>query len=138
MENPESSGFRDVDHTADVALDVWAPDLQDLFIQAAFGMYHLMNIQYAEKPGVLKHFNFSAPDQESLLVRFLSEVLFSAESERVAFDPISLEISGKAMELTVTPRPILFQTRSVKAVTFHNLSIRLDPGRYSVTIVFDV
>jgi len=138
MENPRSSDFRDVDHTADVALEVWAPDLNSLFIQAALGMYHLMNIDFVKQPGILKHFNLSAPDEESLLVMFLSEVLFAAESERVAFDPISLKRSGKMLETTVTPNPILSQVRTIKAVTFHNLSICHEPGRYTVTIVFDV
>lgn len=138
MENPESSGFKDVDHTADVALEVWAPDLDGLFIQAAVGMYHLMNIQYAEQPGGVKQFNLSASDQESLLVLFLSEVLFAVESERIAFDPISIKVSGKMADFLATPKPIISQTRSIKAVTFHNLSIRHHSGRCAVTIVFDI
>ena len=138
MENSESSGFRDVDHTADVALEVWAPDLSGLFMQAVQGMYHLMNLQFANQPGILMQFELSAPDEESLLVMFLSEVLFAVETQQVAFNPISVECSGSSLQALATVKSIICQTRSIKAVNFHNLSIHQEPGRCTVTVVFDV
>ncbi len=36
------SGFREKDHTADWELEVWAPDLPGLLVEAARGMYWLM------------------------------------------------------------------------------------------------
>ncbi|HWQ04959.1 MAG TPA: archease [Longilinea sp.] len=138
MEKLGSSGFRDVDHTADLALEVWAPDLSALFVQAALGMYHLMNIQLSKQPGFLHQFNLSAEDEESLLVKFLSEILFAVESKGIAFDSFSIKFAGLSLQLTAAAKHILNQTRTIKAVTFHNLSIRHEPGRYTVTIVFDV
>jgi hypothetical protein len=37
-------GFREHAHTADWELEVWAPDLATLFVQAALGMYALSGV----------------------------------------------------------------------------------------------
>ena len=44
----DPSGFREREHTADWELEVWAPDLPGLLVQAARGMYWLMGARLQE------------------------------------------------------------------------------------------
>lgn len=138
MEKLGSSGFRDVAHTADWALQVWAPSLDELFVQAAAGLYHLLGIRFQDAPMVTQQIAFSTVDDESLLVLFLSELLYIGESQGVAFDLIQVHCGQHALQAQLSGSPIASQERMIKAVTYHNLSIQREGDALVATIVFDV
>ena len=73
---PSRSGFREIEHTADLAIEAWAPDLEDLIRQAAAGLYALMGVEACPEPMVTHSIALSAEDRESLLVAFLTELLY--------------------------------------------------------------
>jgi len=131
-------GFTEIEHTADWALKVWAPNLPLLFAQAAKGMYWLMEIRLAEGPRLEKSIAIAGADNESLLVAFLSELLYMSESTGIGFDAFQVTIEGDQLQATTLGAPIAMQKKEIKAVTYHNLAIRQDGDRYTVTIVFDV
>ncbi len=133
-----SSGFDEVAHTADWALKVWSGDLDCLFVEAAHGMYTLMEIRLESGPRVTQSFELECLDLESLLVSFLSELLYKIEEKRQAFDVCSVTIEGFHMKAQLEGAPISYQKKEIKAVTFHNLNIIHREGKYEVTIVFDV
>ena len=82
----KDSGFEEMEHTADWELRVWAADLIHLLDQAARGMYALSQLELAAGPRVARSFEIPFVDAESLLVDFLSEILFFGEGEGLAFD----------------------------------------------------
>jgi SHS2 domain-containing protein len=135
------AGHREIEHTADWAMQVWADEVPELFRQAALGMYALSGIILAESnrvPVVSRRLMMEAPDLETLLVSFLSELLHISEDERVAFDEITLSIMNTRLDSALAGREIILQAKEIKAVTFHNLNIREFGGQYEVEIVFDV
>jgi len=138
MEKQNSSGFREIEHTADWALEVWAPDRDGLFVQAALGMYRLMGVSLEKQSGEIQRFDLSAMDDESLLVSFLSELLYRNEIQHIACDSIHVDCEDFSLHAQFEARPIAAQTRSIKAVTYHNLAILHETDRWSVRIVFDV
>src|SRR5512136_2443926 len=85
-------GFREHAHTADWELEVWAPDLPALLEQAARGMYAISGVQLV--PGVAQDrtITLHAADIESLLVKFLSELLWLEQDQQLAFDHIRVVI----------------------------------------------
>jgi len=135
-------GFEEITHTADWALRVWASDLKGLFVEAAQGMYVLLGAQTAKGPHVKRTFAAEAQDAESLLVAFLSELVYAAEQERLAFASFrvrTLERSdGWTLEAEMSGAPLVSLTKAIKAVTFHNLQIQQTAQGYEVEIVFDV
>ncbi|TLN20481.1 archease [bacterium] len=137
MEKPDSSGFSEVAHTADCALQVWAPSLDELFIQAAAGLYHLLGVRFQDAPMVTQQISFSAGDDESLLVFFLSELLYIGESQGVAFDRVQVHCDQHTLQAQLSGSPIASQERMIKAVTYHNLSIQRERDSLVATIVFD-
>ncbi len=135
--------FEELDHTADLSLRVWAADLPQLFVESASGMNALAGMMLADSPRTQRAFSTCADDAESLLVSFLSELVFFAEQEALAFDKIDLKIEdGKgesySLSATLNGASILSSNKSIKAVTFHNLQIRQTERGYEVEIVFDV
>lgn len=138
MEKLGSSGFREIEHTADWALEAWAPDRAGLFAQAALGMYHLMDVRLANAPLLSRQLELSAPDQESLLVAFLAELLYMAESRQVGFDTFHLQCNDRSLQARMEGKPIIGQQRLIKAVTYHDLAILQAADGMRVKIVFDV
>jgi SHS2 domain-containing protein len=133
------SPFREIDHTADWALEVWAPTLEALFVEAARGMQALASAEPGDGPRVQRQISLQAGDAESLLVSWLQELLYLTEDEGLALDEFRFaSLSAELLEAQVTGAPARHLEKVIKAVTYHNLAIRADERGYSVTIVFDV
>jgi SHS2 domain-containing protein len=132
------SPFREIDHTADWALEVWAPTLEALFVEAARGMYALAGAV----PGAAcetRPIALTAGDAEALLVTWLQELLYFTESEGLVFDEFRLgHLSPQRLEAEVAGAPAVHLDKVIKAVTYHNLAIRESEAGLRVTLVFDV
>jgi len=133
-----AEGYREIEHTADWELEVWGPDLSSLLQQAALGMYGLLGLRLAEQPRERRDFELEAHDAESLLVEFLNELLFLAESEDLGFDGFELRILGNRLEATLQGAPIAARRKEIKAVTYSRLEIRETAGGLTTRVVFDV
>lgn len=138
MVETNQSGFRERAHTADWALDVWAPDLLSLLGEAVRGMYALMGVALAAEPRVSREFQLPLSDPESLLVSFLSELLYLGERDGLGFDRFALTQDDSTFHCYLWGASIAAQTKEIKAVTYHQLQIRQENGYFSVTITFDV
>jgi len=132
------SGFSEREHTADWELEVWAPDFPGLLAQAAQGMYSISGVRLKEEPPQKREIHLTALDRESLLVRFLTELLILGEQEHLGFDVYQLALEGEQLSAVLEGAPIASQDKEIKAVTYHNLSIRETDQGLMVNIVFDV
>jgi len=135
--------FEELPHTADWSLRVWAANLNQLFCESARGMNALTGVRLAENPRVRRTFTASAPDVENLLVSFLSELVYFADVDRLAFDHFDIHLDMEAsqpflLSVTLHGAPILSLDKAIKAVTFHNLQIQQTPLGVEVEMVFDV
>ncbi len=133
-----SAGFREIEHTADWQLEAWAPELAGLLEQAARGMYKLAGIRLKSEPLTIRSFEIDAGDAETLLVRFLSELLYIQEQEGLGFDGYELKVRGYSLSARLSGAPLASTGKEIKAVTYHNLLVRSNPQGVSVSIVFDV
>jgi SHS2 domain-containing protein len=131
-------GFQEIEHTADWALKVWAPDYVQLFRQAALGMNTLAQLQLDTTPRVEERIKLSAMDIESLLVAFLSELVYFAEQDDLGFDSFEISLEGNSLQARLCGAPIASRKKEIKAVTYHNLEVEPTESGYTVVIVFDV
>jgi SHS2 domain-containing protein len=138
MTSIESAGYQEQPHTADWALNVWAPDLIGLLQQAARGMYALMHARAQAEPRETYRFEAAAPDRETLLVTFLAELLYFTQRDEVAFDRFDLIQEDDRLIASVEGAPIESIAKEIKAVTYHNLIVRETGRGLEATIVFDV
>jgi SHS2 domain-containing protein len=137
MEKTEA-GYKEIEHTADWELEAWAPDFPGLLEQAARGMYALSGMRLDAGPRRLQTIQIEASDLESLLVHFLSELLYYAENGGVAFDSFTINWHGQELTARLSGAPLLGVEKEIKAVTYHNLNIQQTGQGLRVRIVFDV
>jgi SHS2 domain-containing protein len=132
--------FEEVEHTADRALRIRGRDLADLFANAAAGLNSLMLASDSgDAASVAKRIELEAADAEDLLVAWLSELAFWAETESLIFSRFHfMELTPVRLRAVITGGHVEALQKHVKAVTFHNLAIRHEPEGLVVTVVFDV
>jgi SHS2 domain-containing protein len=138
MTSKQIKGFEEIEHTADWAMHVWAPDLGELLVQSALGMYTLAQTRLDESAPVQTTFEVDARDAESLLVQFLSELLWLGESERLGFWQYELALDGFHMVAHLTGGRVMGQAKEIKAATYSNLKIKTTGKGVETTIVLDV
>jgi SHS2 domain-containing protein len=136
-----ASGYAEVDHTADLALRVWGPDMAALLTQSGTGMLALLGLQVVPSQAEPVRLRRSAPDREMLLVGWLDEWLSLIELRRLAPDPATLKLrmhSPTSYEARFLAHPVAAIECPIKAVTYNELAITDTPGGLETTIVFDV
>lgn len=131
-------GSRELEHTADWELEVWAPDLEALLAEAALGMVRMMGIELADGPRSRRRIELEGFDRESLLVELLEEILYLGDSERLGFDVIEVRVDGGRLTASLEGAPVRAQAKEIKAVTFHRLKVRDTDQGVETRIVFDV
>ena len=131
--------FEEIEHTADQALRVRGTDFKELLRNAALGMFQLTGAIPRSGLSRDQKIEVQAPDREGLLVTWLEELLFLAETRGVTYTEFELHITGdNHLVAKVQETPIVAITRHIKAVTYHALEIEKTEDGLETTIVFDV
>lgn len=144
----ESSGFKFVEHTADVKVKCWGPTLEEAFSQAASGLIATItpNLDLIDKR-VERTIQVESEDKEALLYDFLSEFLFLFDVEGLVFGEItveSIEKSGEELSLEASLKGEEFDKgkheygTEVKAITYSYMKIEQQEDRVNIEIVFDI
>lgn len=136
--NSSERGHREVEHTADWGLEVWAPDLPGLIEEAARGLYDLMGAVVSEESRCHRQLEIGAEDREQLLVSFLEELLFIADSEDLAFDGFLFNVVDTNLLARLEGGFLVSRDKEVKAVTYHYLEIQETGRGLETRIIFDV
>lgn len=140
MTVPASPSHRFVDHTSEIGLQVQAGSFGELLAEAARGLARLMLREApAEVEGETREFEVSAHDRESLLVDWLNEILYVAETglwvplEIEVLEASDTRIRARARGATVEVSPSM-----VKAATFHGLQVVETADGLSAEVILDV
>ena len=131
------------DHTADMGIRVRARTLPDLLMPAAEGLYAAIGELLAVDEASPVRFDLEGDDAAVLLRDFLTELLILFEREKRRLVTV-VESSFTTQRLTVTadiaPVDVKHSVfhREVKAITYHQLSIRAIPGGYEASFIVDI
>ncbi|MBM3307380.1 MAG: archease [Candidatus Eisenbacteria bacterium] len=134
--------YREIEHTADVGIELEAPDLASALERAAAAMFDVMTDIERVGERWRAEVRVSGTDLQNLLVRWLSELLFVAESHGVLLSRFSVRrLDGLSVEAEVAGEPLdrakhLVRVE-IKAVTYHELRIEEAGGGWAVRVVFD-
>jgi SHS2 domain-containing protein len=133
-------GFEEVEHTADKALRIFGTNLTELFLSAAAGLTHLMAVDVFDiSTEIEKSVELDAIDAESLLVEWLNELTYWAESEMLVFKKFRIrKASATHLQAKIFGGKTSMLENHIKAVTYHNLKIIKTSKGLEATIVFDV
>ena len=130
-------GFKEIEHTADAALHVWGRTLPEMFRQAALGIYALAEVQVDDTSPVRRSIRLQADDLETLLVNFLSELLFFID-EGFLFQISELQIDQNQLDAKLSGKHIARLQKEIKAVTFHQMHIIRSNNCFQTDIVLDI
>ncbi len=131
-------GFEEIAHTADWSVHVWGKDLNELLSEAARALNTLAGVQTSENTNVKRIFVIESGDEDSLLVAFLTELIYYQEQEKLAFTVFDVKSRDQQVTVSMRGSKIRKIEKVVKAVTWHNLKIRHTLRGYETEIVFDV
>ena len=138
MNFESASGYREIAHTADWELEIWAPNLLNLLEQAALGMYHLTGVQHSSERRIARQITLPNFESEILLIDFLNELLYLAEAESLVFDQFDMQIDGDKLHAKLGGTKIISMDKEIKAATYHKLAIRKTDQGLFANVVFDV
>lgn len=131
--------FEELEHTADVALRIFGEDLEELFENAAWGMFSLLTDPSQVTPNTGHEIELEAMDVETLLVDWLSELLYLHETEEEVYSEFAFDqVTSTTLKARVRGDKVDDIRKDIKAVTYHGLVVQETPAGYEATVVFDI
>ncbi len=135
--------FEELEHTADALVRVQGTTLNEVFADAGRAMFHVM---YGHGPcedrGVMRQISLEAKDLESLLVDYLSELLFITDAENIVFCKFDVDIQDTHLSAVVSGEPFDPARHSdgtqIKGISYSGLKIVKEGDIYIVDILFDI
>jgi SHS2 domain-containing protein len=149
---------RMIEHTADLAIEVEAGSLPELFDGAAMGMIALIEMEDPDGPlggsgradlsdgdtkrsadVVARELELSAPDLPALLVHWLRELLYLYQVEHLAYRGVEFQqLTTNSLRALVHAEPPADAIREIKGVTYHDLEVSRRDEAWHTRLVFDV
>jgi SHS2 domain-containing protein len=128
------------EHTGEIVLRVRAPSLNGLFVEAARGLAELsLGRQQARPSGSPRTLSLEARDPAALLVDWLNELIYLAETERwVALEFEEVEATSTTLRVQARGATLDRAPSLVKAATLHGLHLVRENGAVQADVVLDV
>ena len=136
-------GFRIIEHTADVGVEGYGRDLQELFANAARGLFQIITDLNSVRETEAHDVAATAMDREALLVAWLNEFVYRFDADNLLFRRFDIHelsdvaIQARAYGERVDPARHTMKT-AVKSTTYHGLSITEDAEGYTARVIFDI
>ena len=137
-----------LDHTADVGFELGASTLEGLFDEARRALLMVVFERPPERGEDEGEILLSAPDRETLLVRWLNEVVYRIQD--AGFVPVRAEIriqeagggAGLSLRASLTGAPLLLEEYGwqgeIKSATFHGLEVSNRGEGWHARVILDV
>jgi len=134
--------FEIINHTADVGIIAYGADMNEAFANAAKALFSLITDLDDVEEAMHRDIELSAPDQESLLVGWLNELIYLFDAENMLFKRFDVtqlsqtQLKARSYGHKVDSSKHKLKT-GVKAATYHMLKIDKSNGG-KVQVLFDI
>jgi SHS2 domain-containing protein len=135
--------FRVLEHTADVGFEAFGSTREEVFANAARALFHLVVDLDSVEARKRVNVRVEGTDQPSLLVDWLSELLYLHDAEGWLFSDFRVGLVGDN-ELVAEARgekldPVRHQMKLlVKAITYHQLVLEQTPEGWRAQVYVDI
>ena len=132
--------YRFIDHTADVAFEVFGSSLAELIENATLAFYDAFTFLEQLDDGRVEELEVQSDSPDYLLFKWLNELLFLFDTKFFAAKEVSVEVDeekfvAKGVLKGGTIKPEIVKTEP-KAITFHEFKVeKRDEGWYAFVIV---
>jgi SHS2 domain-containing protein len=133
-------GHRQLEHTADLALEIWAPSEEALLLEAAQALVSILTEDARPGSGSRRSVRVEGLDREDRLVQWLNRVLLLALLEGFLLRDARLRLSDHGLEAEIDGEEAAIDKirTELKSVTYHDLELIEEAGRWRARIVIDV
>jgi SHS2 domain-containing protein len=135
--------YKVFDHTADLGVAIYGKTVKELFANAAFAVFDIITDLNRVKTTEERTIIVEGEGWEDLLVNYLREVLYMFNGEGLLLKEYSIiEIDPQHLEGRVSGE--LFNpskhriNKEIKAVTYHQITVRETLGMWMGRVIFDV
>jgi SHS2 domain-containing protein len=137
---PGPRGHRQLEHPADLVLELWAPSEAELLVEAAQALVEILTEGATVPAESERRLTLEALDPEDRLVRWLNEVLLLATVDGFVLRDAELELRPGGLEAVVRGRAEAHELvrAEVKSATYHQLELRCRDGRFVGRVTIDV
>ncbi len=136
-----------LEHKADLKIKAFGKEKSELFLNMLLGMTSGLHPKikkqkgpYGEQAAKFKKIKVKSPDLETLLVDFLSEVLYLTQVNKEVYKEAELKkFTDTEIESELIGQEVERFGEDIKAVTYHGLDIhqKVD-GTWEATVLFDI
>jgi SHS2 domain-containing protein len=135
--------FREIEHTADLGIEVEADSAVDLFSCAGLALFSLMVRPEGVRARDIREEIVSAEGWEMLFHEWLSRLLHRFLQDGFVAVRISvLDIDETRIRARLTGEKLDYERHDfeteIKAVTYHQLSVRHENDHWAARVIFDV
>ena len=136
-------GYRLFEHTADLGIHIEAPDLMSLLQDAALGLLAVIIANPSSvQPVLSRNWQIAADQHDYLLFDWLSELLYTFETEHLLFSRFELLWDGQQLAATAHGEPLDRQRHQleheVKAITYHALRLEQTAEGWVAEVIVDI
>ncbi|MBP86782.1 MAG: protein archease [Planctomycetaceae bacterium] len=135
--------FETFEHTADLGLRVTASSREELFAEAARGLFSMMVMNLDDVESVVERtYEIRGDEDDYLLFDWLNELLYTFESEKlllagfdvsIQYGKLQASAHGEIMNLTRHQ-----MEHEVKAITYHGLRVEQVDGSWLAELIVDI
>lgn len=138
--------YRFLKHTADAKFQAFGKNLEEAFSNAATAMFEMITKTGKIEKKITKKIEIKAKDKESLLYKWLEELLFLLDTEFFMLNSVKKIRIKKEKETYFLKAEITGDTfkeeyerhGAVKAVTYNEMFIKEKKGKATVQVVLDI
>lgn len=134
-------GYRHLEHTADLALEIWAESEEDLLVEIAFALVGIMSGNADLEPDQARSLRIDCLDREDRLVQWANEMIAFALIDGFLLadiDEIRLYEGGLEAILIGESKSYDKIQSELKSVTYHGLKIIENKEGFMAQVVIDV
>ena len=130
-------GYRWVEHTGEVELEIEAPTEEAVFSEALRALAELLG-DGPREDRISSEIAVAGEERALLLVRWLEEFVYRAETENLVPEEVDrIELAERGLHAVVRCRRGTSR-HLVKGVTYHRLAFEPAPGGFRARVVLDV
>ena len=131
------------EHTADLGLQITAPDFATLLAEAGRGIFSLI-IENIEDVQLLQQIEIqvSGSDQTYLFFDWLNELLYIFESQHLILSKFNVTVNEQGLSAQAYGEPFDSKRHQadheVKAITYHDLSVEQTATEWQASVIVDI
>ena len=135
-----ATGHTQIDHTADLALELWAPSEAELLAEASRAVVAIMTEGKSPAPETVRTVELDPVDNEDRLVQWVNEIIYLAVTEGFVVASCELDLQDSRLAATVRGQPDAgdLLAGELKSATYHDLALEQRDDGWWARLVIDV